>query len=128
MDYKNLMTVHSVIAILMGIACMLAPAALLANYGLTLSPMGLVIYQFWGAALFGLGILTWVFRTAKESRVKTGSSLAMAIIHGINCAVAVRGQTAGASDFGWSTVALFLILALAFAYIRFVKLPKEKTA
>jgi len=29
--------------------------------------MGLVIYQFWGAALIGLGMLTWFARSVRES-------------------------------------------------------------
>ncbi len=125
-NYENLMTVHSVIAIPMGVTCMLAPAAMLANYGLALSPMGLVIYQFWGTALLGLGMLTWVFRSAEEARVQTGSSLTMAIIHIISCAMAVRGQWTGPNDFGWSAVAPFLVLALAFAYVRFINLSKAQ--
>jgi hypothetical protein len=40
------MTVHSVIAIPMGVACMLAPAAMLANDGLALSPMGALFLVF----------------------------------------------------------------------------------
>ena len=45
MGYKPLMTVHSVLSIPMGIACILMPSGLLANYGLSLAPMGLGIYQ-----------------------------------------------------------------------------------
>lgn len=127
-DYKKLMTVHSAVAVPMGIACMLIPTMLLATYEVTLSPMGLVIYQFWGAALFGLGLLSWVLRKATELQVKTGSCLAFVIVHGVNCVMAVRGQLAGANDVGWSVVVLFLLLALGFAYVRFVELRSDDTA
>lgn len=59
MTFRTLLSIHAVIAVPTGIACVLAPAQLLATYGVTLPPMGLVIYQFWGAALVGLGMLTW---------------------------------------------------------------------
>lgn len=127
MGYKNLMTAHAVIAIPMGLACAGAPAVLLANYGVSLPPMGLVIYQFWGVSLLGLGVLTWIIRASQEARIRERSSVALAGIHLMNCVLALRGQSAGANDFGWSTVALFLLLSLAFVYVRSVSLPRERS-
>lgn len=125
MGYKRLMTVHSVITIPMGIACIVMPSGLLANYGLSLPPMGLVIYQFWGVSLLGLGVLTWILRESRDAQTQARSSLALAGIHLLNCVMAVRGQSAGANDFGWTTVGLFLLLALAFVYARSFKVTRE---
>lgn len=119
MGYKSLMTVHSALAVPMGIACIGMPSRLLANYGLSLSPMGLVIYQFWGVSMVGLGALTWILRESRETQIQARTSLALAFIHLLNCMVAVRGQSAGSNGFGWTTVGLFLLLAVGFAYVRF---------
>jgi hypothetical protein len=70
MKFKTLLTINSVLAVVAGIACVLVPAQLLASYGISLVPMGLVIYQFWGAALIGLGMLTWFARNIKESELQ----------------------------------------------------------
>lgn len=120
MSYKTLMTGHAVIAVLSGTACVLIPTQLLTGYDVTLSPMGLVIYQFWGASLVGLGLLTWVGRRAEDVTVQKGIALALAFMHALNCVTAVRGQMAGANVQGWSMVGLFAALAIAFAYLRFV--------
>lgn len=114
MKYRTLLTVNSGLAIVFGIACVLMPAQLLANYDVSLAPMGLVIYQFWGAALIGLGLLTWFARSVNESALQRKYGLALFITNGLSCVMAVRGQFAGANSFGWSTVALFFLLALGF--------------
>jgi hypothetical protein len=104
-----------------GIACVLMPAQLLASYDVSLAPMGLVIYQFWGVALIGLGMLTWFARSVKESALQRRFALALFITNGLNCVMAVRGQFAGANTFGWSMVALFLLLALGFGAFVLIK-------
>jgi hypothetical protein len=114
MKFKILLTINSALAFVSGIACVLMPAQLLTSYDVSLAPMGLVIYQFWGAALIGLGMLTWFARSVRESALQRKFALALFITNGLSCVMAVRGQFAGANTFGWSTVALFFLLALGF--------------
>jgi predicted membrane channel-forming protein YqfA (hemolysin III family) len=97
------------------------PAQLLASYDVSLAPMGLVIYQFWGVALMGLGMLTWFARSVRESVLQRKFALALFITNGLSGVMAVRGQFAGANTFGWSTVALFFLLALGFGVFMRIK-------
>ena len=122
MKFKTLLIINAVIAFLTGIACVLAPASLLSTYGVTLAPMGLVIYQFWGTTLMGLGLLTWFARNTKEAGVQKAFALSLFITYALSCIMAIRGQFAGANAFGWSTVALYFLLALGFGYFQFIKL------
>ena len=122
MEFRTFMTTNAVIAIPAGMACILAPAQLLATYGVSLDSMGLVIYQFWGAFLLGLGLLAGSARMIEERKVQRAIVSSLAITYGISCAIAVRGQFAGANNMGWSTVVLFLLLASACAFLRFGKL------
>ena len=121
MKFKTLFTINSILAILFGVAGLLAPAQLLASYNVSLKPMGLVIYQFWGAALIGLGMLTWFARSVRESALQRKFALALFITNGLSCVMAVRGQFAGANTFGWSTVALFFLLALGFGAFMLIR-------
>ena len=123
MKFKTLLTINSTLAFVTGIACVLMPAQLLASYNVSLAPMGLVIYQFWGTALIGLGLLTWFARSVRESALQRKFALALFMTNGLSCIMAVRGQFAGASTFGWSTVALFFLLALGFGAFMLIK-PK----
>ena len=123
MKFKTLLTINSTLAFVTGIACVLMPAQLLASYNVSLAPMGLVIYQFWGTALIGLGLLTWFARSVRESALQRKFALALFMTNGLSCIMAVRGQFAGANTFGWSTVALFFLLALGFGAFMLIK-PK----
>ena len=124
MSFRTLLAVNTVVAIPTGIACVLAPVQLLDAYGVVLTPMGLVIYQFWGAALIGLGLLTWFARTTRERGTQRAFAASLLTFHALSCAIAVRGQYAGANDMGWSSVGLFLLLALAFGYFFLVGLRR----
>lgn len=121
MMFKVLLTINSALAFISGIACVVIPAQLLEFYDVRLSPMGLVIYQFWGASLIGLGLLTWFARSIRESMLKRRIALALFITNGLSCVMAVRGQYAGANTSGWSMVALFLLLALGFGTLMLIK-------
>ncbi len=123
MKFKTLLITNSVIAFLTGGACVLAPAQLLSNYGITLIPMGLIIYQLWGTALIGLGLLSWFARNIREFAIQKTFALSLFITYGISCAIAIRGQFAGANVLGWSTVILYFLLALGFGSLLCMKAP-----
>ena len=124
MKFKTLLTINSVLAFVCGIACVLMPAQLLASYDVSLAPMGLVIYQFWGAALIGLGMLLWFVRSVREPSLQRKFALALFMTNGLSCVMAVRGQFAGANTFGWSTVALFFLLTMGFGAFMRIKTRK----
>ncbi len=96
---------------------MLIPTQLLANYDVTLSAMGIVIYQFWGASLLGIGLFSWFVRNSDELVLLRRFALVLFITNALNTIFAIRGQYAGANASGWSTVMIFLILALAFGIL-----------
>ncbi len=125
MQFKTLLTINSVLTFLSGTGCVLMPAQLLAQYDVTLSPMGLVIYQFWGAALIGLSMLTWFARSITETVLQKRFALALFITNGLSVVMAVRGQFAGANASGWSTVVLFSLLTLGFGAFLLIKKPAE---
>jgi hypothetical protein len=121
MKFKTLLTINSIVAFISGIACVLIPAKLLASYNVSLAPMGLVVYQFWGASLIGLGMFSWFSRSIKESTLQRKFALTLFITNGLSCVMAVRGQFAGANNFVWSTVALYLLLTVGFGVFSFIK-------
>lgn len=122
MTFKTLLIMNAVMAFLTGIACVLVPAPLLATYGITLIPMGFIIYQLWGALLIGLGVLSWLVRNTTELELQKAVALSLFVTYGISGGLAIRGQFSGANSLGWSTVAVFAVFALGFGYFRFIKL------
>ena len=107
MKFKTLLTINATLAFASGNAFVLMPVQLLAQYDVSLPPMGLVIYQFWGAALIGNGMLTWFARSIKEFALQRRFALTLCIINGLSFVMAAEGQFAGANNSGWSRLFCF---------------------
>ena len=122
MKFKTLLTIFAVFAFVAGLTCVLAPAPTLASYGVSLIPIGYVVYQFWGSTLIGLGLLSWFARNIKEPALQKKFALSFLMTTALGTVLAIRGQYAGANAFGWSTVALYFLLALGFGYFLFGEL------
>ncbi len=122
MLYRPLMTAFALIAAIGGIGCLAIPELLLEPFGVDLPAMGLVIYRFWGAALLGLGMMAWIARGTHNQRRRLGFASALAVANLLAAVIAVFGQYAGANAAGWSNVALFGLIAMAFAWTAFREL------
>lgn len=121
MKFKTLLTIFSVFAFVAGLICVLAPAQMLSSYGVSLIPMGYVVYQFWGSTLMGFGMLSWFARNIEDPALQKKFTLSFFITTTLGTVLAIRGQYMGANTFGWSTVALYFLLALGFGYFLFSK-------
>ena len=122
MKLGTLFTINAIVAILFGLAFVLMPATLSSYYGITLSPGGLYIAQLFGTALLGFAVLTWSSRNAGESDARQAIVLALFISDTVALVVSLLAQFAGtANALGWSTIIIYLLLALGFAYFQFMK-------
>ena len=125
MKLANLFAVNAVIAGLFGLAFVFAPARLLAQYGLAVDAGFALVAQLFGAALIGYAILTWQARKAADSDARRAIVLALFISDAVAFVLALMAQLKGlVTSLGWSTVAIYLLLAIGFAYFQFAK-PSE---
>lgn len=122
MKLSVLMVINAIVAVLFGIAFVLAAGPLLLLYGITLSPGGAVVARLFGAALIGFAVILWFARNVKESEARRAIVLGFFIEHVIGFIVALLAQLSGVvNNLGWSTVVIYLLLALGFGYFQFVK-------
>lgn len=122
MKLSHLMIVSAVVAVIFGIAFVLAAGSLMTLYGATLNPAGNLIAQLFGAALIGFAVVNWFARNAKEGEALQAIVLANLVSDTIGFILALLGQLAGVVNaLGWSTVVIYLLLALGFAYFQFMK-------
>jgi hypothetical protein len=104
MKVNALMVVNAIVAGLFGIGFVLVPAQLLSQYGITTDAPFDLVGQLFGAALIGFAVLT------------------LCVGDAIGFVVALVGQLDGVvNTLGWSTVVIYLVLALGFGYFRFAK-------
>jgi hypothetical protein len=77
-----------------------------------------------GAALLAFAVLTWTAKDAPDSDARRAILLAMFVGDCVGFVVSLRGQLGSVMNaLGWSTVVIYLLLALGFGYFSFAK-PK----
>jgi len=116
MKLNALMVVSAVVAGVFGLAFVLVPGQLVSLYGITADAPLRYIAQLFGAALLALAVAAWQARNATDTGVRA-LVLGFAIGDTAGVVVALLGQLAGVVNaLGWSTVVIYLFLALGFWY------------
>ena len=122
MKLATIFSINAGLALVFGLGFVLMPETLLSSYGIELSEPGLFVGQLLGAAFLGFAIITWLVRNSGESDVLRAIVLAFFIENTIGFVVALKGQLAGlANTLGWSTVAIYALLAVGYGYFQFQK-------
>ncbi|HEY5730506.1 MAG TPA: hypothetical protein VIS72_10675 [Anaerolineales bacterium] len=122
MTYKNITTVAAVLSFFFALGFLFMPAQLTGYYNVTLNEGGEFIGQLFGAALLGFGVLNWFGRHFSDEQAQQGLANANLVGDAVGFIFALMAQLGGVDGvnaLGWSTVAIYLLLALGFAYLRF---------
>ena len=122
MKLKYLFIFNAIATIMFGIGSVLMPQTLVTIFGSTLNPAGVLMMQYGGVWLIGLGLLAWLARNASDSEARKAVILAFMVCYGVAFVVALLAQlNAVLNAFGWGTVGLNLVLALGYGYFQFAK-------
>jgi len=122
MKLGNLLMAGAVVTLVFGLSLVLVPGGLLSLYGITVNDAGILIARLFGAAFLGFTVLNWSARKAADSEILRGIMLANLIMDAVGFIVTLLGQLAGlANALGWSSVALYLLFGLGFAYFQFMR-------
>ncbi len=120
MTLKNMFTFNAVLATIFGAAFVLAPAQIMALYGAPLPAHGLAVAQLLGAALVGVGVLTWRARLLAQADARRAIVPGLLVANGISAAVMALAQFTGPGNvLGRVTAALYLLLAALYGYFQF---------
>ena len=122
MRLSNLLVVAAVIAAVFGVGFVVASGPVLAIYGITLDKAGTLVAQLFGALLIGFAVLNWFARNVTDPEARQAVVLGNLAGDVVGFVVILIGQLAGiANALGWSSVAIYLLLALGFAYVQFMQ-------
>jgi hypothetical protein len=122
MKLSILMVINTVIAAVFGIAFVLIPWQVFSFYGVQPNPVLNYMGQLFGAALIAIGVLTWSARKTDDSDARRAIIQALFIGDSIGFIAALIGQLSNVvNNLGWSTVVIYLLLAIGFGYFKFSK-------
>ena len=124
MNLRILMIINTIIAGLFGIAFVIIPWQVLSFYGIQPNAPINFIGELFGAALIAFAVLTWSARDVEDSDARKAIIRALFFGDAIGFILAFIAQLGGVvNNMGWSTVIIYLFLAVGFGYFHFKKAP-----
>jgi len=122
MKFSNLLIINVVVALLFGVGFVLMPATVGSTYGVTPTPAVNLAGQLYGVELLAIGLFLWFARSVEDAYVRRAMCLAFMIADAIGAVVAAMGVLSGVVNaLGWSSVLIYALLALGFAYFQFMQ-------
>ncbi len=122
MKFPTLLTINAVVALVYGICFVLVPSTVLSIYGIAEGPSQQLMSQFFGVALISLGLLSWFVKNVTDSSAQRAVVLSALIADIVGVIVALMGTLSGVmNSVGWTSVAIYFLLALGFASLQFGK-------
>ncbi len=119
MRFPTLLTIAAALGIIFGVGFLFVPASTLQPYGVSTDPSGLIMAQFFGAALIQLGLVFFFLRNLPAAHIP-GVALGACLGELAGLFVALRIQLGGhVNALGWSTVAIYAVLAICFGMFAF---------
>jgi hypothetical protein len=117
MTIRTFFAILAVLSVLFGIGFVLAPAQVLASYGIAHSPALALLGRLFGGALLTLGIILWLARDFRDDAAIRTVLVAALIGDAVNLVVATMGTMSGVVNaLGWSTVLIYLFGAAGSGY------------
>jgi hypothetical protein len=110
-------TIAAIVAILFGVAFVLAPAQVSVVYGLTPNPSSVLSDRFFGSALLAWGVILWLARDFSEAAAIRGVLIGSIVGEVVGGAVNVWGTVRGLfNGLAWTTTILYVLLLIGAIY------------
>lgn len=122
MKLRHLFTINLVFAIFFGLSCALLPRWVFQLYGLAADDAAIWTARLVGGSILGYATLMWFGRKAASGEARRAIALALFAQDAIGCVASIELQLTGSVNaFGWFSLALYGVLALAYAFFLFVR-------
>jgi hypothetical protein len=121
MKLNTLLSIAGLVALLFGLAFLLAPVQTMDMYGVTLDISGQYVARYLGSAFLGLGVLNWSARNAKPNEAGVRAIILGGVILSITGFIASLFDvfTGPGNNLVWSTVVIYFFLMLGYGYFQF---------
>ena len=117
MKLNIVFTIAAILMIILGLAQLLAPAAMITGAGMgeSPSPAFIMTVRFAGVEFFGLGLIAWLVRNTEASKARDAVTLGFTIYFALHALTSLYGQLTDISTpVGWVAVILQGLLTAGF--------------
>jgi hypothetical protein len=119
--------IGAVLALVFGIGFIVAPASVLAIYGVPGDVPVALMGRFFGTALLQIGVTLWLLKETRDAATQRGLAMGGALGAVVGIVVSLMGTMAGTLNvMGWTVVAIYAILLLA--YLGAMRAPRAAAA
>jgi hypothetical protein len=116
-NLKRFFVVIAVISVLNGIGLVLAPAVVLATYGIGVTTGAVLGFRLLGVTLIAFGLINWFVRESHDWIALRGLLIGGGVGYLLGLTTSLRATTAHIMNgAGWILVATYAILLLGYAY------------
>jgi hypothetical protein len=120
MNLRSFLTIAAVIALFYALGSLFMTTQMGAMYGFGNNPSEILLGRFFGVELLVLGITYWLARDTSPANARP-FIIGGLIGNLVGAYISVMGTLSGAmNSLGWSSVVVYLLLALGFAYFQFM--------
>jgi len=122
MKLQHLFTINLFFAVFFGVSCSLFPRWVFQLYGIVPDDAAIWTTRLVGGSILGFATLMWFGRKAASVEARRAIALALLVQDTIGCVASLEIQLTGiVNAFGWFSLALYGLLALAYAFFLFVR-------
>jgi hypothetical protein len=122
MKLQNLFTINLIFAIIFGVSCAVFPSWVFQLYGLPADASAIWVCRLVGGSILGYATLMWFGRKAASLDARRAIALALFAQDSVGLIASLEIQLKGIVNlFGWFSLALYAVLALAYAYFLFIR-------
>jgi hypothetical protein len=122
MKFSTLCIVNTIIAAVFGLGFALVPGSATSLYGVDLSAAGLFVARLLGTSLISFAVLSFLAKDLMKSGARRPVVMSMFVGDALGFIASLIAQLQGLFNaFGWSTVVIYLLLALGWGYFALIK-------
>jgi len=110
---------NTIVAIVYAIGLLIVPATIMTLHGISSDPSTLLMARYFGVALLGIGLVTWL-ASSDKSQAQNAISLGLLISYLVGFVVSIQATLTGQMNaLGWLPVVIYLLLVIGLSYFRF---------
>ena len=127
LNANKIIASQAIVWLVVAALLVLAPKVIISFFGSSYTPFTITLARLFGAELTGLALVSWITREPSDLSTLRGLALSYFICNSLGFIASVLGSSSGALlRTGWLLIALYLLYALLFAYLRFVALGRTE--